>query len=97
MAEEAADVWNALNSVFAEGHMTRELFRKLDEAQKRARVDGAFVDLSYAFRQANPRLDDGEIRRLIAESYAKRDAELEARIVTTSKFGNLVAEKIQKE
>jgi 3-isopropylmalate dehydrogenase len=94
MAEEAKDVWNALHNVFAQGHMTRELLRKLNEAQKKARVDAALVDLSSAFRSIDYDLSDDGIRRLIERSYARRDSELEARVVSTTQFGDLVSDYI---
>lgn len=97
MTEEANDVWNALQNVFAQGNMTTELLRRLNDAQKSARTEAAFVDLAFAFRKANAYLTDVDIRELIAESYAKRDADLEARIVSTSGFGDLVVADIMKE
>ena len=96
MAEEAKDVWSALHNVFANGNMTRELLRKLNDLQKAARVDAAFTDLAFAFRKANPGLEDGRIRELISESYARRDEEMEQRVVSTSEFGDLVVEGILK-
>jgi len=96
MVEEAKDVWNALQNVFAQGNMTRELLRKLSDAQKSARADTAFVDLAFAFRKANPDLGTEEIRELIRESYDRRDADLEARVVSTSQFGDLVVADIMR-
>jgi 3-isopropylmalate dehydrogenase len=97
MAEEAKRVWSALENVFAHGNMTRELFRRLSSAQKTARVDAAFADLLSAFRKANPNLRADEIKGLISRSYDNRDAELEAGIVSTSRFGDLVVADILRE
>jgi hypothetical protein len=74
--------------------MTSELLRKLSTAQKEARTNAAFVDLSYAFKMANPALGPDEVRGLIEQSYARRDMELEARVVSTSQFGDLVSRYI---
>jgi 3-isopropylmalate dehydrogenase len=94
MADEARDVWDALKGVFAQGNMTRELLRNLNAAQKKARVDAAIADLSSAFRSVDRELSDAEIGRLIGRAYERRDAELEARVVSTSQFGDLVCEHI---
>ena len=70
---------------------------KLNDLQKAARVDAAFTDLAFAFRKANPGLEDGMIREYIAQSYARRDEEMEQRVVSTSKFGDLVVEGIMQD
>jgi 3-isopropylmalate dehydrogenase len=97
MVEEAQDVWNALQGVFAQGNMTGELVRRLNQAQKDARVDAAFAALASAFKEACPGLLDDRIRGLISTAYDQWDAELQARVVSTSEFGDLVVENIMKE
>lgn len=102
MKEESQAVWDALKKTFAQGYMTGELVRKLNDEQRKARTDDDFRRLDYAFKMfakvsGLKQPDDVEIRSYIAHANARYDSMLEARVVSTTQFGDLVVKNILGE
>jgi len=94
MKEEAADIWRAMNKVIEDGYSTRELVRKLSEVEEDARAEDDLRRLYNAFRKLSPSLSREDAKKLILASNRAVDLELEARVVSTSQFGDLVCENI---
>jgi 3-isopropylmalate dehydrogenase len=94
LKEESRDVWNSLTNVFAQGYMTGELVRKLDDSQRKARNEDDLRRLYPAFQAMNPLVTKLEAEILISEANKKYDTDLGARVVSTSHFGELVAKNI---
>jgi len=96
MKEEARAVWESLNAVFADGYRTSELLFKLDDAQKNQRVDRYVREYFPLHRKANPLITRAQLTGLARDHYESRDEQRVRRVVSTSKFGDLVADKIMR-
>lgn len=97
MKEESKDVWDSLKNVFSQGYMTKELVRKLSEAEQMARAEDDLNRLYPAFHALEHSLSREQARKLIFNSNKQYDAGLEAKIVSTSQFGDLVVKNILGE
>jgi 3-isopropylmalate dehydrogenase len=97
MKEESADVWKSMNNVFGQGYMTGELVRKLTKVQHESRADDDLRRLLLAFDTLQPGIDIEEVHDLIMRSNKRYDESLEARVVSTAEFGNLVVKNILGE
>jgi len=100
LKRESQDVWNALTNVFAQRYMTRELVRTLNQAQRDARNRDDMNRLMPAFlelaRRTNPNIvpTSAEVLSFIDGAHTQYDTNLESRVVSTSRFGDLVVENI---
>lgn len=96
MTKEAEDIWRSLNKVIEEGYSTRDIHRRLKPVEKGARANDDLGRLYTAFEAANPQagLSREKVRDLILQANERYDADLEARVVSTSQFGDLVVKEI---
>jgi 3-isopropylmalate dehydrogenase len=94
MKEESQDVWKSMKAVFAQGYMTGELVRRLNDAQRSARANDDLRRLYPAFKLLRPEISKEDAKALIIGANASCDAGLEARVVSTSEFGDLVVKNI---
>jgi len=97
LKKESQIVWKALSSVFAQGHMTRELVRKLTEEQEQTRAEDDMRRLYTAFHTLDPTITPERARGLILYSNRKYDEDLEKKVVSTKEFTDLVVKNILVE
>jgi len=96
MKEESIDVWASMNRVFAEGYMTSELVFNLDEKQKEQRVARYVNEFLPLHKSINREINAQNLTALVRNHYAARDICREQRVVSTSQFGDLVAQRISE-
>lgn len=97
--EEARKIWDALTGVFSQGYMTRELVRKFKDAREAAiagesRAEYDLARLYSAFQMLIPSISREQAKGLILDANSRYDADLETRVISTSRFGDLVCENI---
>lgn len=100
LKEEGQAVWGALKKVFGDGYRTKELSRKLDEQQKNQRVGGHMNEFLPVYQELVRNFSGGHqlnpmaLQEALSGHFKRKDEALEAKVLSTSQFGDKVKENI---
>ncbi|MEK6825877.1 MAG: isocitrate/isopropylmalate family dehydrogenase [Nanoarchaeota archaeon] len=94
LAEESRLVWQSLQGVFAQSHMTSELVFKLTDIQKKQRVDRYLAEFLPLHERLGVVNAANRLRAFVEDHYRRIDEEHASRVVSTSVFGDKVVESI---